>query len=165
MVSNPLDPYDSGTTRERAFMEWFEMTVEIERPPEVVFAFLSDLENDPRWRREWVDAERTSDSPIGVGTATSLFAKVLGRRTEAVYAVTEYDPGRAVTWMTVRGPLPLTFRRSVEAAGDGTRVTMGYAGDFRGLLGLLRPLIVPIGKRALRGDLPTLKQLLESSAS
>jgi len=44
-------------------------------------------------------------------------------------------------------------------------VTMGYAGDFRGLLGLLRPLIVPMGKRALRGDLATLKALLESSSS
>jgi uncharacterized membrane protein len=146
-------------------MESFEMTVEIDRPQVEVFAFLSDLENDPRWRREWVDAQRTSEGPIGVGTTTSLFAKVLGRRTEVVYAVTEYDPGRAVTWKTVRGPLPLTFRRSVEAEGDGTRVTMGYAGDFRGLLGLLRPLIVPMGKRALRGDLPTLKQLLESSSS
>ena len=146
-------------------MESFEMTVEIKRPPEEVFAFLSDLENDPRWRREWVDAKRTSKGPIGVGTTTSLFAKVLGRRTEAVYAVTAYDPGRAVTWRTVTGPLPLTFRRSVEAEGDATRVTMGYAGDFRGLLGLLRPLIVLMGKRALRGDLPTLKQLLESSSS
>lgn len=161
----PPDPYASGTTRERAFMEWFEMTVEIEQPPEDVFAFLSDLQNDPRWRREWVDAQRTSDGPIGVGTTTSLFAKVLGRRAEAVYAVTEYDPGRAVTWKTVRGPLPLTFRRSVEAEGDGTRATMGYSGDFHGLLGLLRPLIVPMGKRARRGDLPTLKRLLEPSSS
>lgn len=97
--------------------------------------------------------------------STSLFAKFLGRRTEAVYAVTEYDPGRAVTWKTVRGPLPLTFWRRVEAEGDRTRVTTGYAGDFHGLLGLLRPLIVPIGQRALRGDLPTLKQLLESNPS
>ena len=80
-------------------------------------------------------------------------------------AVSEYDPGRMVTWKTVRGPLPLTFWRRFEAEGDGTRVTMGYAGDFHGLLGLLRPLIVPLGKRALRGDLPTRKQLLESSSS
>jgi hypothetical protein len=29
----------------------------------------------------------------------------------------------------------------------------------------MRPIIVPIGKRALRGDLPTLKQLLETNSS
>ncbi len=152
-------------TSERAFLESFEMSVAIDRPLGEVFDFLSDLQNDPRWRREWVDAKRTSNGPIGVGTTTSLFAKVLGRRTEAVYQVTEYDPSRAVTWKTVTGPLPLTFWRTVEPEGEGTRVTMGYAGDFRGLLGLLRPLILPMGKRALRGDLPTLKQLLESSSS
>jgi uncharacterized membrane protein len=146
-------------------MESFEMSVDIDRPPEDVFSFVSDLQNDPRWRREWVDAERTSQGPIGVGTTSSLFAKVLGRRTEAAYEVTEYDPGRAVAWRTVRGPLPLTFWRRVEGVGEGTRVTMGYAGDFRGLLGLLRPLLVLMGKRALRGDLPSLKQVLESRPS
>ncbi len=146
-------------------MESFQMTIEIDRPHDEVFAFLCDLENDPRWRREWVDARRTSEGPIGVGTTTSLFATILGRRTEAVYEVTAYDPGRTVTWKTVRGPLPLTFWRGVEPHREGTRVTMGYAGDFRGLLGLLRPLIIPMGKRALKGDLPTLKQLLETSAT
>lgn len=146
-------------------MESFEMTVEIDRPHDEVFAFLCDLANDPSWRREWVSARHTSEGPIGVGTTTSLFAKVLAWRTEAVYEVIAYDPGRSVTWKTVSGPLPLTFWRAVEPDVEGTRVTMGYAGDFRGLLGLLRPLIVLMGKRALNGDLPTLKQLLETSTT
>jgi ligand-binding SRPBCC domain-containing protein len=146
-------------------MESFEMTVEIDRPPDEVFAFVSDLENDPRWRREWVDAKRTSVGPIGVGTTSSLFARFLGRRTEAVYEITEYDSGRAVRWKTVRGPLPLMFWRSVERSGEGTLVTMGYAGDFSGLLGLVRPLLASLGRRALSGDLPTLKHLLESRSA
>jgi uncharacterized membrane protein len=154
-----------GRTGEPVGTESFEMTVQIDRPSAEVFSFLADLANDPRWRREWVDAKRTSEGPIGVGTTTSLFASILGRRTEAVYEVTAFEPNRAVTWRTVRGPLPLTFWRRVEAAGQGTRVTMGYAGDFRGLLRLLRPLLVPMGKRALKGDLPAIKQLLESGTS
>lgn len=44
-------------------------------------------------------------------------------------------------------------------------MTMSYSGDFRGLLGLLGALIVRIGKRALRVDLPSLKALLESRSS
>jgi Polyketide cyclase / dehydrase and lipid transport len=145
-------------------MEPLEMTVEIRRPPQEVFAFLSDLKNDPEWRREWVDAERSSPGPIGVGTTTHLFAKALGRRTEAVYEVIAYEPNRTVTFKTVTGPLPLTFWRSVEGAGDGTWVMMGYSGDFRGVLRLLRPLLEMLGKRALKGDLPTLKQLLEAKS-
>lgn len=42
---------------------------------------------------------------------------------------------------------------------------MGYSGDFRGFLRLLSPLIERAGKRALDKDLPTLKQLLESSSA
>jgi len=79
-----------------------------------------------------------------------------------VYEITEYEPNRAVKWKTVSGPLPLTFWRRVDGAGEGTRVTMGYSGEFQGFLGLLRPMLIRMGKRAIRGDLPTLKQLLES---
>ena len=39
---------------------------------------------------------------------------------------------------------------------------MGYSGDFRGLLGLLRPLLITLGRRALGGDLPTLQRVLEA---
>ncbi len=143
-------------------MEAFEMTIDIERRPDDVFAFVSDLGNDPRWRREWVEAKRATAGPIGVGTSCALYAKVLGRRTEAVYEITEYEPNRSVTWKTVSGPLPLSFWRSVDGSSRGTRVTMGYSGEFHGFLGLLRPILIRMGERALRGDLPTLKQALES---
>jgi hypothetical protein len=69
-----------------------------------------------------------------------------------------------VTFKTVTGPLPLTFWRSVEGAGDGTWVTMGYSGDVPGVLRLLRPLLEMLGKRAPKGDLPTLKQVLEAKS-
>lgn len=144
-------------------MESFEMTVEIDRPLEEVFEFISDLGNDPRWRREWAEAACTPQGPVGVGTSCTLYAKVVGRRTAAVYEVTDHVPNRTVAWRTVSGPLPLTFWRRVEIAADGTRVSMGYSGDFHGFLRLLRPLLILMGKRALGGDLPTLKQLLESS--
>jgi hypothetical protein len=75
-----------------------------------------------------------------------------------VYEVTEYEPNRVARWKTVHGPLPLVFWRTVDGAGGSTRVTMGYSGDFRGLLGLLGPVMVLMGERALGGDLPTLKR-------
>ena len=73
------------------------MNIEIDQPIEEVFAFLSDLENDPKWRREGVEAKRTSDGPIDVGTRSSVFAKVLDRRTEAVYERYRVWPSRAVS--------------------------------------------------------------------
>ena len=145
-------------------MASFEMTVEVDRLPGEVFAFISDLSNDPKWRREWGEAKPVTEGPVGVGSSFALYAKVLGRKTEAVYEVTEYQANQVVKWKTVRGPLPLTFWRSVDGVDGSTRVTMGYSGEFPGLLGVFRPLLTRLGKRALKGDLPTLKKVLEAAA-
>jgi hypothetical protein len=45
----------------------FETSLVVRRPLEEVAAYLSDLQNDPRWRREWVDAEPLSAGPLGMG--------------------------------------------------------------------------------------------------
>lgn len=146
-------------------MKAFEMTVQVDRSPEEVFAFLCDLENDPTWRREFVDAKHHSEGAIGVGTTTSVFGQALGRRSEIVYQVSAFEPNSSVTWTSVKNPLPLTFWRKVEGASGGTRASLGYSADFHGFLALLSPLLERLGKRALAGDLPTLKRVLEAGAS
>jgi uncharacterized membrane protein len=143
-------------------MTSLDMTVDVARPLDEVFAFVSDLGNDPKWRREWERAERLTQGPIGVGSSYAHYASVLGKQTRAVYEVTEFDASRLVRWRTVEGRLPLSFWRRVDRVDGGTRVTMGYSGDFPGLLGLLRPLLIALGRRALGGDLPTLQRVLEA---
>lgn len=39
-------------------METFELSTVINRPIEEVFTVLSNLENDLKWRTEWVDAKK-----------------------------------------------------------------------------------------------------------
>jgi len=58
-------------------MNGFELSTVINRPLEEVFGFLANLENDLKWRREWVDARKTSEGLIGLGTRFSLFGKAL----------------------------------------------------------------------------------------
>jgi uncharacterized membrane protein len=140
----------------------FEMSIVINRPVEEVFAFLSNLENEVKWRREWIEARNTSEGPLGVGATFLLVSTFLGRRVEVVYEVTEYEPNRLTAWKAVSGPLPLTFRRIFERVEDGTRVTISYDGEMRGLLKLMAPLFVSMGKRQLAGDIPKLKQVLEA---
>jgi uncharacterized membrane protein len=143
-------------------MGGFESRVVIDRPVEEVAAFLSDLLNDPRWRREWLAARPASEGqPLGVGSATVLTGQVLGRRTEAVYEVTRHEPGRLTQWRTVSGPLPLTFARAFEPVpGGGTRVTFSYEAEPSAALRLLEPFVISLGRRALDGDLPALRRVL-----
>lgn len=43
-------------------------------------------------------------------------------------------------------------------------VTIRYHGELRGLLNLVDPLLAGIGRRQLEGDVPRLKQVLESTS-
>lgn len=64
-------------------MGGFETSMVVRRPLEEVAAYLSDLQNDPQWRREWVDAEPVSVGHPGVGTTTALLGEVWGRGIKA----------------------------------------------------------------------------------
>jgi uncharacterized membrane protein len=143
-------------------MGGFETCIVIDRPLDEVAAYLSDLENDPGWRREWADAESASEGPVGVGTTTTLFGQVWGRRMKTVYEVAVYEPNRLTEWRTVSGPLPLTFRRSFETVEGGTQVTFRYDAKPNVVLKLLEPLLISMGKRQLGGDIPKLRAILES---
>jgi uncharacterized membrane protein len=146
-------------------MKPVETSVVINRPLEACFAYLTDLGNDVEWRREWIDAEKTTDGPHGVGARYRLTGAFLGRRYATEYEAIAYEPNRLAAWKAVSGPLPLTFSRAFEGVEGGTRVTMRYEGEMRGLLNLAGPVIAGVGRRQLEGDFPKLKQLMESATS
>jgi uncharacterized membrane protein len=145
-------------------MKPVESSVVINRPLEECFAYLTDLANDLEWRREWIDAEKTTDGPLGVGARYRLTGALLGRRIATEYETIAYEPTRLAAWRAVSGPLPLTFSRAFEGVDGGTRVTMRYEGEFRGFLALAGPVIAAIGRRQMEGDFPRLKQVKESAA-
>ena len=141
-------------------MKPVQTSVVINRPLEACFAYLADLANDLEWRREWIEAEKTTDGPHGVGARYRLTGAMLGRRIATVYEAIAYEPNRLAAWTAVSGPLPLTFSRAFEGVEGGTRITMRYEGD-QSLLRLAGPLVAAIGRRQLEGDFPKLKQRLE----
>lgn len=68
-----------------------------------------------------------------MGATYRLVAPFLRWRIEAEYEVTQHEPNWMAAWKTVKGPLPLTFWRKVEPADGGTRVTIGYNAELRGM--------------------------------
>ena len=145
-------------------MEGFELSIVINRPIEEVFGFLANLENDVKWRSEWVETKNTSGGVLGVGATFCLTGKFLGRRIPTVYEVTEYEPNRIAAWKTVSGPLPLKFQRTFERGEGGTRFTIKYEVEPRGFFKLAWPLITRMAKRQHEGDLRKVKELMETSA-
>ena len=143
----------------------FEECVVINRPVEEVFAFISDLENDPPWTSA-TEVRRTSTGPIGIGTTFRQRARFLGRRLEFTFQVIGYEANHSITVKATSGALSLEGTRTVEPFGENaSQVTASGGGNARGVLKLAEQLLAAIGAHQLRTQLDRLKQLLEAPTS
>jgi hypothetical protein len=129
-----------------------------------VFAFLSNMENNTKWRASQIDVTKTSPGPIGVGTTYRMVNRVFGRRLETEAEVVEYEPPRKYTSRDKSGTLPLKAQRIFEPAATGTRVTLILDAQPRGLLRLVEPIFGSLGTRRLKNDLARARDLIESRA-
>jgi uncharacterized membrane protein len=98
-----------------------EKSVVIERPIEVVFDYVGDQTNGPRWQAGLTEVRRLTDGPPGVGTRHTLVRTFLGRRMEADNEYIVFEPGKVITFRTTSGPMPLEASYLVEPAPGGTR--------------------------------------------
>jgi uncharacterized protein YndB with AHSA1/START domain len=143
-----------------------EITVEIERPSEEVWAFVSNAERLPQWLDEFEAVVKESDGPVGRGT---MFRYTLapGHRS-ATGEVVEWEPGRRFAW---DGP-PLRSRGGgfrprgsfeVSAIDERrSRFVSRYQPELTGTLAIMRPYLARWLRRQRVADTRHLKQLLES---
>jgi carbon monoxide dehydrogenase subunit G len=140
-----------------------KVSIVINRPLEEVFGFLSDLENNLKWRSGMIEAKKISAGPIGVGTTYRMINNFLGRQTEGEAVVTEYELNRKYATMNKSG-LPIRTQRTFEPVTEGTRVTFSVETELGGLFKLVEPLMARIGKRRLEADAARVKNIIESGA-
>jgi carbon monoxide dehydrogenase subunit G len=146
-------------------MTTITQSVTINRPVAEVWAFISNFENTTRWSRGVLEARRTSDGPLGVGSTLETVVRAFGRRRTADYLVTEYEPNRAFAFEVTSGPMTSRARYSVEPAGAGTRLTAAGEAEVTGVYRLLAPLLVRTIKRHSQDDLANVKRILEASVA
>ena len=137
----------------------YEQTIEIARPPEDVFAFLADLDNLPLWQPSVASVE----GELEEGGSFTEVREFLGKRVRSRLEVVAFDPPHELTLRVVEGPVPLTVRHVLDAAADGTSLTLSGVGEPGGLFRLAAPLAERAAKRQAGEDLRRLKRLLESS--
>jgi carbon monoxide dehydrogenase subunit G len=140
-----------------------EHTVVVERPPQEVFRFLTDLANVPAWQSGAVEV-RAPEGPLGVGTTYVEVLKFLGKRFEATLEVTEFEPARRFALKTRSGPFPFEVRHTLEQAdgGGSTRIDVQLEGDPGGLFRLAESLVMRNAKRQIEEDYATLKKMVEA---
>ena len=140
-------------------MAKMESTVVIARPPQDVFEFFLDLdENAPKVDPSAASVTKTPPGPVGPGT-TFRFRLQNGRETVSRY--TALEPNRKIAFDAEIGPMRPQCELTFEPANGGTRVTFRGDANPRGPFKLLSPLFNRRGQQVWSQRLQRIKAVLE----
>jgi uncharacterized membrane protein len=135
----------------------FENNIRVDRPIAEVFAFLSDLENLPKWNYYVLQVTRLSNGPAGVGTTYHQVRKT----DEQELRITELDRNHTVAVKTLPPSSPrLEMRFTLSEEANTTRVRDEWRLDS-GLPAPIERLGMGRVKSAVAENLSKLKELLE----
>jgi carbon monoxide dehydrogenase subunit G len=129
-----------------------ELTIEIARPPEDVFSYLTDVSNLPAWQTGLKSAALRDGR---IEESRSL----LGRELHTTLEIVEQEEPRLFTLRAVDGPVPFTVRHELEPAKGGTRLTVTVDGDVPGFAA---GLLARRAEKQFGKDFARLKKILES---
>jgi carbon monoxide dehydrogenase subunit G len=129
-----------------------ELTIEIARTPEDVFAYLTDVSNLAEWQ-SGVKSAAMRDGRIEESRS------LLGRELHTVIEIVEQEPPRLFTLRAIDGPVPLTVRHELEPSDGGTRLKVTAEASVSGFAA---NLLARGAEKQFRRDFERLKKILES---
>jgi hypothetical protein len=138
----------------------FTNTITIDRQPAVVFAYLADLENLPRWNYAITETRKTTTGPVDVGSRYQQ-TRTVPVRAEEHLEVVEFKPGRRLAFRGSLNSLPALIGYSLRPEGDATVLTNSVELRPPPPLDLLAPIARRGIKSAVAANLDVLKRILE----
>lgn len=142
----------------------FTKNIFINRSQQVVFDFLSNPANMPKWQPALVSAEWISLDTPDIGSTYKTVAKAFGGKAEYLLEITHWDPPNHYSYKSVKIPFPGSIESSYTLAAkeNGTQVTWEVQIATTGLLKIAESML---GKQAAKvegNNLDLAKQLLEA---
>jgi uncharacterized protein YndB with AHSA1/START domain len=141
-------------------------TIEIARPPDEVFSYVTDPSRFAEWQRDVVSVRIEGGRPPGAGSRFTTTRRVAGAERTMTQEVTEVSAPRSWAAHGVDGPIRPNASVTVEPIDDGRRSRVTFALDFEGH-GIGKPLLPVVRRQALKVA-PTsyrnLKERLERGA-
>src|SRR5712691_5056086 len=99
----------------------FANTIDIDRQPDDVYAFLADLEHTPEWNWAITGTQKITPGPVGVGTRYRQERSVPSPAIEMI-EVTGIDAPRRIEVEGRVGPFDARLTYELVAASSGTRL-------------------------------------------
>jgi uncharacterized protein YndB with AHSA1/START domain len=143
-------------------------SLEIARPPEEVYAYITDPTRFPQWQKDVLRARMEDDRPPGVGSRFTTTRRIGRVEQTTTQEITELSPPTRWAVRGVDGPFRPNAAITIEPLGDGSRSRVRIELDFEGRgIGRLLPLDVIRRMTAKRAPMSyqNLKLLLERGAA
>jgi uncharacterized protein YndB with AHSA1/START domain len=140
----------------------FEITESFARPAAEVFAFVSDVRNEPRWHTDVLDARLTEGASVAKGSTFAVKFKPFMGQSEGTITVVEYEAPRRVVFRGRMGKMEPTVIHTVEPNGEGCRFTRRFEMEPIGLLRLMAPLMSGMFRKQNARFVANLKRVLEA---
>jgi uncharacterized protein YndB with AHSA1/START domain len=139
-------------------MSDIEVSVDIDAPPERVWAVITDVERWPQWTESMSSVQRLEPGPLAVSSRAHVRQP---RLLPMTWRITELDPGRSFTWEARSPGLRMVAIHAVQPRDGGSRATLAVE-SYGVLATLLRPLLMSTGRRYVQMEAAGLKRESES---
>ncbi len=142
-------------------MATMEFQVQINAPPEEVFAYLSELEKHPEWSH-CMEIKKNSEGAVGVGAIYRSKGKNFGITANETVEVTEHQPNERFAWQTT-GAVGMKFGWSFEMRpqGGGTLLIERFDPPSGVVGSLINTLAGSSTRKAMQEGLANIKGKLE----
>ncbi len=138
-----------------------ELSAEIKRPVEEVFAYATDNDKVTEWNSLVLESSASPPGPLRLGSKVHNVGKFLGRRIDSTFEVTEYETNKKISFRST-SPFPLEQTMTFEPVDDGTKVTGLGIAEPGGFFKLAEPILGRIAKKQFQAQFDTMKEILEA---
>jgi uncharacterized membrane protein len=137
-------------------------SVDIARPIDEVFDYMTRLDELPRWLDGVREAKPLSPDPTAVGSRVCHTNEFMGQTFESIFEVLEWRQNELTVFKVISGPLRGESTQRFEPIGaDATRVTIEVLGDGTGPLRLGNFIAKRAAQRQVDRSLANVKAFLE----
>ena len=139
-----------------------EESMDIKCPVDKVFAYTTEAKSWPKWQSFIMEAEQTSQEPMGVGTTFKGTNRMMGRSMKWTARVTEYEPNRKWAKNITCGSVIIEERMTYDPLEGRIKFTIVYDMKVGGFLKLFSPMVVSSTRKETKKSLSNLKGILEA---
>jgi carbon monoxide dehydrogenase subunit G len=136
----------------------------IARPAAEVFAFISDVRNDPRWHTDVLAAKLMEGNAVDRHSTFEIKTKPVMGVSGGTVEVSQYEPPSRIVFDVRMGKLQPTTTFTIVSDGAGCQVTRRIDMEPQGLMRAMAPLMGGMMRKRNDTFLANLRRVLEDKA-